>query len=76
MNEVKTKEIIMRLVKFAPFAVNVKPLLDIVEELERLAEIGRATEKAFEKDGEFEINLGTHSTFYNVNELVEYFKED
>ena len=45
-------------------------------ELERLAEIGRATEKAFDKDGEFEINLGTHNTFYSVNELVEHFKED
>lgn len=42
------KQAIIELAKHVPFAVNIKGLLDKITELERLAEIGRAAEKALQ----------------------------
>jgi hypothetical protein len=46
--KIEIKEDIMMLVRHVNFAVNLKPLLDKISELERLARIGKATEKAYE----------------------------
>mgnify|MGYP003540488357 CR=1 FL=1 len=48
-------------------------------ELERLAEIGRATEKAFEEGYIFSYSTNRHSEMYDIdtiNDLVAIYKED
>ena len=50
--------------------------IDYYEELERLARIGRATEKAFKRGGELEINIGTHGWFYCVEDLIDWAESD
>lgn len=47
-----------------------------VEEHERLARIGRATEKAFEYGGELEINIETHGWFYCVEDLIDWAESE
>ena len=50
--------------------------IDYYEELERLAKIGRATEKAFKCGGELEINIGTHGWFYCVGDLIDWAESE
>lgn len=65
---------------------------DVVEELERLAEIGRATEKVFEKIDvayfvkyypieddcvdERYVDVNNSPTFDSVEDLIDWYKED
>ena len=69
--KIEIKEDVMMLVRHVNFAVNLKPLLDKISELERLARIGKATEKAFESG--FSINQ-MHSVLSNIDYCI-YDKE-
>ena len=51
-------------------------IIESLSRVEKLANIGDATEKAFKRGGELEINVGTHSWFYCVEDLVNWAESE
>lgn len=69
-----TKRMVIVLSELIPVAINIKPLLDNISKLERLAKIGEATEKAFE-DGKY-ITDASCKTLSTVDDLLEWVVEN
>lgn len=65
---------IIELSKKIPYAVDIKPLLDKVTELELLAEIGRLTEKLLET-GSMQHRFKYLDDIRSVEQLIEWGKD-